>query len=382
MRQGDGTAADGGEAALAARLLAWYDANRRTLAWRAPPGRRADPYAVWLSEIMLQQTTVVTVERYFTAFLARWPNFKALAAAPLDEVLAAWAGLGYYARARNLHACACVVAERHKGRLPRSEAELLALPGIGPYTAGAIAAIAFDAPSVALDGNVERVMSRLYAIDTPLPGAKALIRDKTLAMLPPARPGDFAQALMDLGATVCSPRGPGCGACPFRRACAAHRNNAAELYPRKGAKAAKPLRRGAAFLLYCGDRVLLLRRPPKGLLGGMSAFPTTPLDRDCDPARALAFAPVAARWEKRAGAVRHVFTHFALEAEVYVARFAQTPALAENCRWAKVAELGKEGLPTLMRKIAAHAGAIDGEGATWRGAVPQSTSKSPRARSG
>jgi A/G-specific adenine glycosylase len=350
--------ASSADPALAHKLLAWYDVHRRVLPWRAAPGQTADPYAVWLSEIMLQQTTVATVERYFNAFLARWPNFKALAAAPLNDVLAAWAGLGYYARARNLHACAQAVAARHKGRLPRNESELLALPGVGPYTAGAIAAIAFNFPSVAMDGNVERVVSRLFAIDAPLPAAKPLIREKTASFLSNDRPGDFAQALMDLGAGVCSPRAPECDLCPLRGDCVAARSGAQTDYPRKATKGAKPQRRAAAFVLLRGDEVLLMRRPPKGLLGGMSAFPTSPLDADFASEDALRFAPTGAVWRRRDGVVRHVFTHFSLEACVYVAEAKQSSPIAQNWRWAKIGNLSKEGLPTLMRKIALHAGLI------------------------
>ncbi len=342
-------------------LLRWYDLRRRTLPWRAPPGEASAPYAVWLSEIMLQQTTVAVVKTYFEKFLARWPSVDELAAAPLDDVLAEWAGLGYYARARNLHACAQVVTQDYGGAFPRSEAELLKLPGVGPYTAAAIAAIAFDAPCVAIDGNVERVMTRLHAIETPVKRAKAQIREMTLAMLPRRRSGDFAQALMDLGATVCTPRAPACVRCPLTKFCAARRDERQALFPVKEAKAQKPKRRGAIFILRRGDDVLLHRRPPRGLFGGMSAFPATTLTQDVGPEEWLRFAPSSARWRALSEPVTHVFTHFSLTATVFVARTASRAA-PEQHRWAACANLDKEGLPSLMRKAAAQAGLGEADG--------------------
>ncbi|WBJ98782.1 A/G-specific adenine glycosylase [Methylocystis parvus] len=343
---------------LAPALLRWYDSHRRDLPWRAPPGARVDPYAVWLSEIMLQQTTVATVKGYFERFLTRWPTVEALAAAPLEEALAAWAGLGYYARARNLHACAGAVARDHGGRFPSTEAALLALPGVGPYTAAAVAAIAFDQPCAAVDGNVERVVTRLYAIGTPARRAKPLIREKVEAMMPAARAGDFAQALMDLGATVCTPRAPGCGACPWSADCAARAAGTQEAYPVKEKKAEKPKRRGGIFILERGEETLLSRRPEKGLFGGMSAFPSTPFTRDVAPDEQLAFAPCAADWRALPEPVSHVFTHFALTATVFTARTKSPKAPGANCRWASRANLDREGLPTLMRKAALLAGLI------------------------
>jgi A/G-specific adenine glycosylase len=340
----------------AASLLAWYDAHRRDLPWRAKPGASADPYNVWLSEIMLQQTTVAAVKPYFTAFLARWPTVERLAAAPVDEVMKAWAGLGYYARARNLHACARLIASDFGGCFPQDEAELLRLPGVGPYTAAAVAAIAFNAPTVAVDGNVERVVARLFAIPTPTHLAKAEIKQKTLGFLSCARSGDFAQALMDLGATICTPRAPLCGSCPFQKSCAALRGGAAEAFPVKLPRSAKPKRKGAVFVLRCGDRVLLRQRAPKGLLGGMAAFPATPFAQDFDMRSARAYAPLTARWRATPGVVDHVFTHFSLELAVFSAHVAPPAPLVENCRWALARGLGKEGLPTLMRKVAVHAG--------------------------
>ncbi|HVO17494.1 MAG TPA: A/G-specific adenine glycosylase, partial [Alphaproteobacteria bacterium] len=244
----------------AAALLAWYDRHRRRLPWRAGPGERPDPYRVWLSEIMLQQTTVATVGPYFTAFLERWPDVARLAAAPLDDVLHAWQGLGYYARARNLHRCAAVVARDHGGRFPDTEDALRALPGVGAYTAAAIAAIAFDRPAVVVDGNVERVVARLHAVDAPLPAAKPELRRLAAALTPDARPGDFAQAMMDLGATLCTPRAPRCVLCPLMAGCAARTRGIAEELPRRTAKPEKPTRRGVAFFAVDADGAVLLRR--------------------------------------------------------------------------------------------------------------------------
>jgi len=338
---------------LGQSLLDWWDVARRDLPWRAPAGRRADPYAVWLSEIMLQQTTVATVQGYFAKFLARWPTVEDLAAAPLEDVLAQWAGLGYYARARNLHACAVAVVRRHRGRFPRRAAALRELPGVGAYTAAAIAAIAFEEPCIAVDGNVERVISRLYALSEPRPRLKLEVERRAALLLPSARAGDFAQAMMDLGATVCRPRAPECGRCPWSSACEARRGGRAQDYPAKPAKLAKPHRRGAAFVLLKGDEVLLLRRPGAGLLGGMTGFPTTPLVEDVAPEAQLAHAPLTARWRRLDGAVRHVFTHFSLELTVFVARGARASGL-----WTSTARLDEQALPALMRKVAVHAGLI------------------------
>jgi A/G-specific adenine glycosylase len=336
----------------AASLLRWYDTHRRDLPWRARPGETAEPYRVWLSEIMLQQTTVAAVKPYFEAFLARWPTVEALADAPLDEVMRAWAGLGYYARARNLHACAQLIASDCVGRFPSTESELLSLPGVGPYTAAAIATIAFNAPCVALDGNVERVVTRLFAISTPARLAKAEIREKTRSFLSRARPGDFAQALMDLGATVCTPRAPSCGRCPLSESCTAYTAGEAEAFPVKAQKTAKPRRKGAVFVLHCGDSVLLRQRAPQGLLGGMTAFPATPFADDFDIRDACDHAPVETNWRALPGAVSHVFTHFSLELTVFSGHVAPPAPAVKDCRWAAAGELGNQGLPTLMRKVA------------------------------
>jgi A/G-specific adenine glycosylase len=341
-------------------LLAWYDRHRRELPWRARPDEPRDPYRVWLSEIMLQQTTVPAVAPYFLRFTARWPDVRALAAAPHEEVLKLWAGLGYYARARNLHACAISVVKHHGGRFPSTEAELAALPGIGPYTAAAIAAIAFDIPAAAVDGNVERVVTRLFALEDELPAAKAKVRGLAATLLPPARAGDFAQALMDLGATICTPRRPACALCPWLSACAARRRGDPETFPRKRPKRTGELRRGAAFVIVRADGcVLLRRRPPGGLLGAMSEVPTTEWTHQLDQRTALADAPRLVSgplaWQRVPGTVTHVFTHFPLELVVYRAR---TPARARapaGSRWVAAEALAGEALPNVMRKVLAHA---------------------------
>src|SRR6266852_4226857 len=277
-------------------LLAWYDRHRRRLPWRAAPGERADPYRVWLSEIMLQQTTVKAVAPYYARFLARFPSVEALARAPLDDVLKAWAGLGYYARARHLHACAKDVTERHGAQFPETEAALVALPGIGPYTAAAIAAIAFDARATPVDGNIERVVARLFAVENELPGAKPKIRQLAAELTPARRAGDFAQAMMDLGATLCTPKKPACALCPWTENCAARARGAAETFPRKAEKREGKLRRGAAFVVLRADHHVLVRtRAPKGLLGGMTEVPTSAWTPDFDADAPLAEAPRLAR---------------------------------------------------------------------------------------
>ncbi|WP_084327660.1 A/G-specific adenine glycosylase [Salinarimonas rosea] len=337
-------------------LLAWYDRHRRTLPWRARPGEAADPYRVWLSEIMLQQTTVMAVKPYFERFLARFPTVEALAAAPSEEVMNAWAGLGYYSRARNLHACARAVVADHGGRFPGDEERLRTLPGIGAYTAGAIAAIAFDRVAAAVDGNVERVMTRLFAIREPMPKAKAAVREATLALVPPARPGDFAQGLMDLGATICTPRRPACALCPWMAACAARLAGEAELYPVKAPKKARETRRGAAFVVERADGAILLRtRAPEGLLGAMAEPPGSAWAPDYVASRAILDAPLEARWKRLDGVVRHVFTHFALEVGVLHARVAAGTPAPEGMRFTPREALGEEPLPSVMKKILAHA---------------------------
>jgi len=306
---------------------------------------------VWLSEIMLQQTTVATVGPYFERFVARWPDISALVAASLDEVLQLWQGLGYYARACNLHACARTVVERHGGVFPEEAEALRALPGIGDYTAAAIAAIAFDRRGAAIDGNVERVVARFYDVREPLPAAKAHLRVLCAAMVPDRRAGDFAQALMDLGAMVCTPRRPRCVLCPWRSRCAAGASGRAEDLPARGEKPERPLRHGVAFWLTRADgAVLLRRRPEKGLLGGMTEIPSTPWRATpWSFAEALRTAPAAVAWSPLSGIVRHGFTHFRLELAV-VAGTGSADGI-----WSPVERLGDHALPTLMKKVARHA---------------------------
>lgn len=337
----------------AAALLGWYDRHRRRLPWRAAPGETPDPYRVWLSEIMLQQTTVAAVIPYYERFLTRFPNIAALAAAPEAEVMAAWAGLGYYARARNLHACARAVVARG-GAFPPDIAGLRALPGVGPYTAAAIGAIAFGLPAVPVDGNVERVTSRVFAIAAPLPGAKPAVAAAAarLGADPAAqsRASDFAQALFDLGATVCTPAAPACGLCPWMAACAGRRAGIAAELPRKAPKPARPVRYGVHFWVQDEQgRVLLRRRPPQGLLGGMTELPGTPWRAEpWTPDEWRALAPLAAVWQA-AGEVRHGLTHFELRIDVMRARVAQIDA--EGFLRAADA-LDAEALPSVMRKCA------------------------------
>jgi len=338
---------------LAGQLLDWYDAHSRTLPWRSKGHEACDPYRIWLSEVMLQQTTVATVGRYFTAFTARWPTVADLAHAGLDDVLREWAGLGYYARARNLHACAKAVVADHGGRFPDTEESLLTLPGIGPYTAAAIAAIAFGRPSAAVDGNVERVMSRLYAIPTPLPAAKSEIRHRTLQLVPNSLPGDFAQALMDLGATICTPANPNCLICPWMKACRGRKLGIAETLPARAPKKQRPVRTARIFWAERSDgAVLMRRREERGLLGGMLEFPssgwaTGKHDTVLEP-------PFSSGWVSTQKQVEHTFTHFHLvlhlqrTAEV----FDELPARDGDWRWVARHEMATEALPTAMKKVA------------------------------
>ncbi len=357
--------------AIATALLAWYDRHHRSLPWRVSPaeqaaGVRADPYRVWLSEVMLQQTTVQAVKPYFDAFLTRWPRVEDLAAAETESVMKAWAGLGYYARARNLKKCAEVVAADHGGRFPDTVEGLKALPGIGDYTAAAIAAIAFNRQAAVLDGNVERVISRLRLIDQPLPGAKSVMRAAVAEITPADRPGDFAQAMMDLGATICTPKRPACALCPLSDACLARAGDDPERFPVKARKSAKPVRIGAAFVAVDGDGAVLLRkRPDRGLLGGMTEVPGTdwrvveseaPDDGARDDVLVDApfpAAPFPADWEP-AGGIVHVFTHFELRLSVYRVRIDAHPAEVEGW-WEPVENLSGEALPTVMKKAIAAA---------------------------
>nr|WP_304363725.1 A/G-specific adenine glycosylase [Jiella sp. LLJ827] len=340
-------------------MLSWYDRHHRDLPWRIPParrkaGERPDPYQVWLSEVMLQQTTVAAVKAYFTRFLERWPSVTDLADAPESEVLSEWAGLGYYARARNLHACARTVQADHGGRFPETAGGLRSLPGIGEYTSAAIAAIAFDEAAPVVDGNVERVITRLHAIDTPLPQAKRDIRERVAELTPNGRPGDFAQAMMDLGATICTPRKPACGICPVRDFCAAARTADPERFPVKAKKAAVPERRGAAFVAVRPDgAVFLRRRPGAGMLAGMSEPPTSDWSARQDGATGLEAAPFSAPW-RRAGEVEHGFTHFRINLEVW--RCEHDGETVIEGWWSTPEAIQAEALPTLMRKVLAAAG--------------------------
>ncbi len=324
-------------------LLCWYAVDKRRLPWRAEAGETPDPYRVWLSEIMLQQTTVAAVKPYFARFTTRWPNVSALAAEEDGEVMRAWAGLGYYARARNLLACARAVVADHGGRFPDDEAALRKLPGIGPYTAAAIAAIAFGKRAVAVDGNVERVVARLFAVDEPLPGARPRIRALADTLVPDEGAGDFAQAMMDLGSAICTPRNPDCPLCPIEAHCAAARSGDPARFPVKAPKAAKPKREGVAYWLEHDGAVRLARRPDKGLLGGMLALPEAP--------------PADANW-REAGSVDHVFTHFALNMTLMCAR----AEMRDDGLWWPVDRIGEAGLPTLFAKLAAR-------GINWREAA-------------
>jgi A/G-specific adenine glycosylase len=347
-----------------ALLLAWYDRHRRRLPWRPPPEERADPYRVWLSEIMLQQTGVKTVGPYFEKFLARWPDVQALGSASLDDVLRMWAGLGYYSRARNLHACAVAVLRDHGGVFPDTEEGLRSLPGIGPYTASAIAAIAFDRRTMPVDGNIERVVSRLYAVADPLPQAKPLIQQLAATLLADtragdekSRAGDSAQALMDLGSSICTPKKTACVLCPLNEDCAAQTRGDQETFPRKAPKKTGTLRRGAAFIVTRGDEVLVRSRPEKGLLGGMTEVPGSDWLAAQDDKAALKQAPLlkgVTRWHRKAGVVTHVFTHFPLELVIYTARVPARTRAPAGMRWVPIATLADEALPNVMRKAIAH----------------------------
>ncbi|SHM62972.1 A/G-specific DNA-adenine glycosylase [Roseovarius litoreus] len=335
-----------------ADLLAWYDAHARDLPWRVAPaarlaGARPDPYRVWLSEVMLQQTTVAAVRAYFERFTALWPTVEALAAAPDAQVMGEWAGLGYYARARNLLKCARVVAEDHGGRFPETREALMALPGIGPYTGAAIAAIAFDAPEVVVDGNVERVMARVHDIRTPLPAAKPELVRAAAALTPERRPGCHAQAVMDLGATICTPRAPACGICPWWGACAARKAGVQAELPRKTPKKPKPLRFGIAYVARRADGAWLLEtRPDKGLLGGMLGWPGS----DWTESAPIPAPPIEADWTDLGEEARHTFTHFHLRLAIKVAHVPQDAAPLRGA-FTPATAFRPSDLPTVMRKV-------------------------------
>jgi A/G-specific adenine glycosylase len=338
-------------------LLAWYDRHRRRLPWRAAPGEASDPYRVWMSEIMLQQTTVKAVGPYFEKFVARWPDVTALGRASQDDVLRMWAGLGYYSRARNLYACAVAVTREHGGTFPGTEEGLRALPGIGPYTAAAIAAIAFDRRTMPVDGNIERVVSRLFAVEEELPQAKPLIQQLAATLLADSRAGDSAQALMDLGSSICTPKKPACSLCPLNEDCTGRALGTQETFPRKAPKKTGALRRGAAFVVTRGDELLVRSRPEKGLLGGMTEVPGSAWLAGQDDAKAKQQAPELkglSRWQRKVGVVVHVFTHFPLELVVYTARAEARTRAPEGMRWVPIATLAGEALPNVMRKVIAH----------------------------
>jgi A/G-specific adenine glycosylase len=361
-----------------ALLLDWYDRHRRRLSWRPLPGQSAEPYRVWLSEIMLQQTGVKTVGPYFEKFLARWPDVAALGRASLDDVLRMWAGLGYYSRARNLHACAVAVLRDHGGLFPNTEEGLRSLPGIGTYTAAAIAAIAFGRRTMPVDGNIERVISRLFAVEQALPQAKPLIRQLATTLLEEApvgdvksragnvksragevksRAGDSAQALMDLGASICTPRKPACALCPLNADCVSRLRGDPETFPRKAPKKTGAPRRGAAFVVTRGNEMLIRTRPEKGLLGGMVEVPNSSWLAAQDDKSALQQAPVlngVARWHRKTGVVTHVFTHFPLELVVYTASVSARARAPRGMRWVPISALADEALPNVMRKVIAH----------------------------
>ena len=333
-------------------LLDWYDRHRRDLPWRAAPGERIDPYRVWLSEIMLQQTTVAAVAGYFQEFTQRWPTVRHLAAAELDDVLQCWAGLGYYARARNLHRCARIIVDEHAGTFPDQEDALLQLPGVGPYTAAAIAAIAFGRPAAAVDGNIERVIARVFTIDTPLPDAKPEIRSRARSLVPADRPGDYTQAMMDLGATVCTPRRANCLVCPLSEACQARAHGVAHHLPKKRASKARPTRHGRAFWIERSDGAILMRRrKDEGLLGGMMEVPSTAWCKATSPADNN-HPSFAVECLIGGGSVEHTFTHFHLELEIVRANLAGSEDdLPDRCRWVMPEALSRLALPSVMKKV-------------------------------
>ncbi|MES0869222.1 A/G-specific adenine glycosylase [Pseudovibrio sp. SCP19] len=344
-------------------LLYWYDRNSRQLPWRTAPadilsGVKPDPYHVWLSEIMLQQTTVAAVKSYFELFIKTWPTLADMANAEEEDILKAWAGLGYYSRARNLYKCAKYVQLHHNGRFPEEEERLLKLPGVGPYTAAAISTIAFGRHAAVVDGNVERVLSRRHALLTELPALKAEVKPLMAEVTPHDRPGDFAQAMMDLGATICTPKSPACGICPWMDVCEGRKQGIADTLPRKAPKKVKPTRRGMAFLLSDDKgRILLRKREDKGLLAGMSEPITTHWSDDA-ALEDLTAAPIQAEWVRTAKDVKHTFTHFHLEMSVWQAEAPANYAEPEGYWWSAPDELEGEALPTVMKKALKAGGLI------------------------
>tara|TARA_R110002051_G_scaffold271530_1_gene332006 strand:+ start:39944 stop:40996 length:1053 start_codon:yes stop_codon:yes gene_type:complete len=336
---------------LSTEILAWYDVHARDMPWRVGPlarqsGQRPDPYAVWLSEVMLQQTTVAAVREYHNKFMLLWPNVADLAAAQDADVMAAWAGLGYYARARNLLKCAREIVATHGGAFPQTNDTLLTLPGIGPYTAAAVSAIAFDQPSVVVDGNVERVMARLHDVHDPLPTSKPKLTALAAALTPQKRAGDYAQAVMDLGATICTPRNPACGICPWRGPCAARAAGTALILPKKAPKKKVPTRQGIAYVARRRDGAWLLEtRPDKGLLGGMLGFPTTDWGDNPQPD-----PPLKGAWKTHNSVARHTFTHFHLELTIQTITV-ENDAELQRGYFVDAAQFDPKSLPTAMRKV-------------------------------
>ncbi len=329
-------------------LLSWYDRHQRRLPWRALPGEQADPYRIWLSEIMLQQTVVATVKPYFEKFTQRWPTLQSFAKASLDDVLVAWAGLGYYSRARNLYAAAQIILA-NGGAFPTTSKTLQDLPGIGGYTAAAIAAIAYGEPVTVVDGNVERVVARIFKVEIPLPLAKPELKLLAATLTPQQRPGDYAQAMMDLGATVCVPRNPKCTICPVSGFCKARKAGIQAELPRRAPKQARPQRHGIAYWVQHGDKILLRKRPAKGLLGGMVEVPSS--SWLTETAKIGIDAPVAADWQETGCSITHVFTHFSLELEIVSVKLKKAPVLAAPYLWATLTEMEQLALPSIMRKI-------------------------------
>jgi A/G-specific adenine glycosylase len=367
---------------MARRLLAWWDLSRRDLPWRARPGEKPDPYVVWLSEVLLQQTTIATATPYFNRFRMRWPTVDDLAAAPVAEIMRAFAGLGYYARARNMHACARAVVAGG-GVFPDDEAGLRKLPGVGAYTAGAVAAIAFNRVAAPVDGNIARVLCRLHGFAQPIAQSRAALADAMAGVVPAERPGDFVQATMDFGAMICTPRSPSCERCPLRPDCAAHASGEPELYPRRAAKRARPLRKGAAFFaMTTARRVLVRDRAPEGLLGGLTELPGAGWSIDFDDEGAEQFAPLAADWRRIPGFVEQVFTHFALRLTVFSATLDREKA-ALGCYWIGENELAGAALSSVMVKAIAHARRHEtGQSLlVGKGESPRVPSKRPRASS-
>jgi len=339
--------------AIVGRTLAWWDRNRRALAWRAEPGETPDPYRVWLSEVLLQQTTAQAATPYYQAFVAKWPRVEDLAMAPVEAVMSAFAGLGYYSRARNLHACAKEIARRG-GTFPSEEADLRALPGVGAYTAAAVAAIAFGRQTAPVDGNIARILARLFAVEKPIARARAELATAAHALAPSRRAGDFAQALMDIGATICRPRNPKCGLCPLARDCAAFRAGAPEAYPRRDGAKVRPRRQGAVFFARRSDGAFLARRrPAHGLLASTIELPGTPWTNKGPNGELANAAPVVARWRRLPGEVEQIFTHFALSLTVYAADFeGRAPG---DCFWVAPNTVASAGFSSMMRKAVEHA---------------------------